>query len=427
MNGENETGGMIVKRMRSLACALLALMWCCCGALAEGAFSEEQMQADLSALRSGLEFGHKNLFAHVTQAEWDAERQRILDEIPELTPAQFYYELRHLVAMVGDAHTSIDFAQDKYHYLTALPFAVAHFADGWRLLMLEECNQAYLGFELTAIDGVPIEAVFERSKAIISCENDVWARQQFSNAINFLEALQYLDVTAMAADSVTLTVRRDADSPEEALVIPGMDEQAIMSANIVSFVPDAVPQTAAGGIYRALAVDEDCLFIQYNSCQEAPDMSMQAFADAVRAAMEGMNCRRLIFDLRYNTGGDSSVLKPLIEALAEYREENQLDGYVLIGADTFSSAILNAVELQEALDAVLVGEPTGGSVNGYGEILSFSLNNMPLDVYYSTKYFEMVPGYPAGESLMPDMAVESTFEDYRSGRDAAVEAVLAAN
>ena len=37
----------------------------------------------------------------------------------------------------------------------------------------------------------------------------------------------------------------------------------------------------------------------------------------------------------------------------------------------------------------------------------------------------MAPGYPEGEPLYPDVAVEPAFDDYRAGRDAAVEAVLA--
>lgn len=414
-----------MKRLRRLGCALLALMMLCGSALAEADITAAQMRGDLAELCNSLERKHINLFAHVSQADWAAERQRIDDEIPELTPGGFYYELRHLVALVGDAHTSVAFTFNPYRYLTALPFAVAHFSDGWRLLMLEERNRNYLGYELTAIDGVPIEDVFERSKGIISHENDEWVRTQFSNTINFLEALQHLGVTAEHADSVTLTVRADAGSPEEQLIIPAMDDQAIHAASIASFQPEAVPQTAASGIYRSMALGDDCLFIQYNSCQESADMPMRAFADAVGGFLADGTYARLIVDLRYNSGGDSSVLWPLTDVLAEYQRANGLAVYVLIGPDTFSSAIINAIELRDALGATLVGEATGGSVNAYGEILSFPLPHMPLSVSYSTKYFEMVPGYPEGEPLYPDVAVEPAFDDYRAGRDAAVEAVLA--
>ena len=414
-----------MRRLRRLGSTLLALMMLCGSALAEADITAAQMQGDLTELCGSLERQHIDLFAHVTQAEWEAERQRISDEIPEMTPGRFYYELRHLVALVGDAHTNVSFTSNPYRYLTALPFAVAHFSDGWRLLMLEERNRAWLGYELIAIDGVPIEEVFERSKGIISHENDEWVQTQFSNTINFLEALQHLGVTGENADSVTLTVRADAGSPEEQLIIPAMDEQSIFAANIASFQPEAVSETAASGIYRSMALGDDCLFIQYNSCQESADMPMRAFADAVGGFLAEGAYARLIVDLRYNSGGDSSVLWPLTDVLADCQRYNGLEVYVLIGPNTFSSAIINAIELRGALGATLVGQPTGGSVNAYGEILSFPLPHMPLSVSYSTKYFEMAPGYPEGEPPYPDVTVEPAFGDYRAGRDAAVEAVLA--
>ncbi len=43
---------------------------------------------------------------------------------------------------------------------------------------------------------------------------------------------------------------------------------------------------------------------------------------------------------------------------------------------------------------ILVGEPTGGKPNSYGEISSFLLPNSGLVVNYSTKYFEQVSGDP---------------------------------
>ena len=51
--------------------------------------------------------------------------------------------------------------------------------------------------------------------------------------------------------------------------------------------------------------------------------------------------------------------------------------------------------------------------------------HLPLTVYYSTKYFAMLPGGPDG-SLMPDIEVERTLTDYVSGKDTALQAVLEA-
>lgn len=96
--------------------------------------------------------------------------------------------------------------------------------------------------------------------------------------------------------------------------------------------------------------------------------------------------------------------------------------YTLIGENTFSSALMNAVQLKR-IGATLVGRPSGGSVNHYGELQSAELEGLPLVVYYSTQRFVMDASYGDG-SLLPDITVPFLFENYMSGRDADVEAAL---
>ena len=47
----------------------------------------------------------------------------------------------------------------------------------------------------------------------------------------------------------------------------------------------------------------------------------------------------------------------------------------------------------------------------------------PIQVYYSTKYFELIPGYDK-DSLYPDQPVAQTYADYVAGGDPEVQAVL---
>ncbi|WP_262493747.1 S41 family peptidase [Niastella koreensis] len=58
---------------------------------------------------------------------------------------------------------------------------------------------------------------------------------------------------------------------------------------------------------------------------------------------------------------------------------------VLIGKLTFSSAIMNAIELKRGTNAILVGEPTSGSVNHYGEVRAFRLPHTKIIIGYSTR------------------------------------------
>ena len=381
------------------------------------------MEEDLDLFTSTLDENHKNLYANISKEEFQAEVEQVRAELPGMSEGQFYYSLRRLLSLVGDAHTSLGFTDSNYRHLTALPFAVMYFEDGWHLMMLEEQNQQYLGYRLLAIDGTPIDEVYAKAKTIMSYENECWARQQFSNTINFLDALKYLGIVGEDADSITLTIQKGEGSPEETLPLKGMNEEEIFAATILQVERRETPATAARGYYRTLDLGDGAFFLQYNTCQEAEDLPMAEFVELTSDALCAGQYTKVILDLRYNTGGDSRIFEPMIEKLGELKEQQGFQVYVLIGRNTFSSAIINSIQAQEALDAVLVGEQTGGSVNGYGELQSFQLKNTPIQVYYSTKYFELIPGYDK-DSLYPDQPVAQTYADYVAGVDPEVQAVL---
>jgi hypothetical protein len=91
---------------------------------------------------------------------------------------------------------------------------------------------------------------------------------------------------------------------------------------------------------------------------------------------------------------------------------------------TFSSAVLNAIELVQRLHARLVGGPSAGAPSGYGEVKTFALPHSKLTVRYSTKHF-VNAAFP-GDALEPDLAVTVRAADWFAGRDPAIDAILAA-
>lgn len=422
-----------MKQKIAILLAVLAVLLTACGNGTSSSSSSGTSQSageelspreeDLNLFVSTLEEKHKNLYANISKEEFLAEKEKIAAALPEMSDSGFYYSLRHLLSLVGDAHTSLGYTDSNYKHLTALGFAVAPYSDGWYLLMLEEQNQQYLGYRLTAIEGVPIDQVFERAKTIMSYDNEVWAQRQFSNTINFLDALQYLGIAGPEAEGVTLTIQPASGGPEEKLAIQGMSEEEIMNSNILQVQRDTIPSTVPSGYYRFQNLGSDAFFIQYNTCQEDPELPMAEFITQAEGAISQGDYSKVILDLRYNTGGDSSIFEPMIAKLKEMKGERGFTVYTLIGGRTFSSGIINAVQTQRELDALLVGSPTGGSVNGYGELQSFTLKNTPIQVYYSTKYFELVPGYDK-DSLYPDQEVEQTYSDYKTGQDPEVAWVL---
>jgi uncharacterized protein (TIGR03437 family) len=96
---------------------------------------------------------------------------------------------------------------------------------------------------------------------------------------------------------------------------------------------------------------------------------------------------------------------------------------VIIGRRTYSSAILNAISIRQGGPVSLVGEPSGGSPNSYGEVQTLTLPNSQLNVSYSTRYFSF-PGYPAG-SMMPDVALPFYASDWFGRHDPFLAAAFA--
>lgn len=176
--------------------------------------------------------------------------------------------------------------------------------------------------------------------------------------------------------------------------------------------------------YWAQAIEAGrVVYFQYNKCRSDsanPFENMQAQLEKMLAEP---NVERLVIDLRNNGGGSSPVLDPFIDWLAGSEKWSvNSRTTVLIGRRTFSSAILNAIRLKQNAHAVLIGEPTSGKPNHYGQVMSFRLPNSELEVFYSTKHFRY--STEDTDSLMPDVLVELTSKDYFAGADPVLDAAL---
>lgn len=381
--------------------------------------STAQRLEDLNFVYDNLVSKHKNAFAFVSEAELLAEKQRIESNLEGLSDAEFYFELKRFVSKLGDAHTNVYYSDSVYKHLMALPFAMDKYGDAWHLMMLDEENHFYMGAEVFEINGVKIADVYEKSKAIMSYENEAWATTQFSNTINFKEALEAIGVVEKDAP-IKLTVKSMGGVDDEIEVKP-LSWNDLASAEIDVLDGESyAPTWLQNGNYSAKALDADHFYIQYNVCEDSSDLPIKDFAASIASELEANAYKKVIIDLRYNSGGNSDVIEPLLEMLKKQREKGNLTFYTLIGGKTFSSAIINAVQLKDELGSILVGSPTGGNVNHFGEVQSFELPNAPMIVTYSVKYFEMIDGYDK-DSLYPDHEVTESFDDFIKGIDTAVE------
>jgi len=85
--------------------------------------------------------------------------------------------------------------------------------------------------------------------------------------------------------------------------------------------------------------------------------------------------------------------------------------------------MLHANDFQLSTQAILIGEPTSGRPNSYGELGNFTLPNSGLRVNYSTKFFRLRPNDDP-PAVMPEILVEYPWAAYLSGRGPVLETAL---
>lgn len=380
----------------------------------------QKMFYDLTFMGKQLEGRQLGLFDCISKDEFYARQQAIADKLNDLSETEFYFELRALIASIGVAHTTLNLNASMKNPFKLLPYTVQLYNDGWILTGISDEFKAYLGYEVTALNGIEMSSVKEKAKTLISYENDAWLNQQIPALLMNADALVFMGILDNN-EALKLTLKKE-DKLEE-ITLPSLSGPIYQSDILTAERPD-IQTFRQPVIYTGFPLNEQTYYIQYNQCSEMPGYSMSQFTADVEKTLNEQHYDKLILDLRYNTGGNSAVLEPMLRMIDAYQQSNELKLITLISELTFSSGVMNAIQLKYGLNAVLIGTPSGGNVNGYGELQQFNLNYFPYTVNYCVKYFEMISGYEK-DSLYPDIEVEVNYKDIMQGIDSCIEIAIA--
>jgi hypothetical protein len=378
-----------------------------------GAARDERWRDDLKVFAKELPARHINAFARIPRATFDREVATLDSAIPHLTDSQIRLRFVRLTALLGDGHTNVALPP----YDVRLPVALLWTDDGPAIVNADSTNARLIGAMITAVNGRPIAEVADTLRRYIPHENELGFR--ISPGALLLRPGALRDM-GLGGDSVStqLTVTRDGKSWDSRVV-------AVRAAGFTLPMPATLPlhRQHPGERYWWTYVPNDRLvYIKYNRCEDT--QAFKRLVDNAMAAIDSVKPLRVVVDVRDNSGGDSRVVQPLIEALRARPDVNRKDAlFAIMGRATFSSGLFAANDVRTRTHATLVGEPSGERANHYGELGVFKLPNSGLAISYSTKLHKLVEG--DGESFAPDVLAPPTAAAYIAGRDPAMEWILA--
>lgn len=379
---------------------------------------------DIKFMNKELEEKHYDLYHSITKEEYAKETQKFIDKLPDLSDIGRRIEVKKLISKIGDGHTSAcENIEMKY-----FPIRFYTLKEGYYVANTIEQYKDIIGYKLVKIGNTDVNKIINDFKGMISSDNKIHLNSGASNYLNVAEILKeygYIDNILTAKITFKDNNGKEVSYDMNSLTITEANNSKWV--NLLTKYPKMadmlyLKNTMTPYWYMYLE-EHNTMYFQYNICKNNKKNPLKDFIEKMVKDIEEKNVQRFIFDMRNNGGGNSKLIEPLIEALKANKKINKKGNlYVVIGKSTFSSAILNAIKLKNETEAILIGRPTGGRPNHYGEIKTLDLPNSKMRIIYSTKYFNN-SGIET-ESLNPDIEVEYTFDNFVNAIDPVLKAII---
>jgi Peptidase family S41 len=398
--------------VRALAVVLLAAACAACSSAAAEPTAASPLQRELTGLVVRMERVHPDLYHAVTRERLRAEVAALAQRAPSLSRPELVVGLMRVVGLLGerDGHSGL-YPLDPEHPRTlhAYPLKLYSFPDG--LYVIDAADRALVGARLATIEGVPAEEVVRRLRPLMTRDNESTIQMRLPGFVVGEEVLAGLGIgdggpaSFAFADGRTVTLRPMTAAAYVSRF--GFEWQVSRPSGRqpLWLQRQDVPQWLRT-IDRGRAV-----YLGYHH------VTGGAYTTAERLVrLAGRpQVRRVVVDVRMNGGGDNTTYGPLVEALG--RPAIGRKAVVLTGRVTFSAAANFVAEVEGRTRARLIGEPTGGAPNQWGDNTVIELPVAGLALRLANQYVVVTEENDVRATIQPDVRVELTAADFFAGRD----------
>ncbi len=409
---------------------------------------------DLDVVRSRF-LKYDRSFDPAAKAAFTQAISELEASLPGKSDPEIIVALSRAVALSGNAHTRLYLLRNRTE-LRRLPVRVHWFSDGLFVVQASYGQRDKLRCRVTSIAGHDPRWLKEQVARLFA-GNESWVDYKspyFMTSPEILYGLRLIDDMENVAvgfdcperepsevDLPPLPLQRKKQPTEEWKALsPGERSDGTDWVNALSVGEPGLPlylRDSRQHYWFEFLAENNALYLQYNRSQNmAKAESFSDFAKAVEAFVTRDSIDMFILDLRFNTGGNNGIAVDFMKRLVALEEEKMIGRlYVIIGRSTFSAGISHAAFLKQYSDATFVGEPVGDELDTWSEGGNIVLPNSGLTVHFTNGFHGLSDiEYPEFEkyewsnlnlpNFEPDLLVRASSNDYFSGRDPVLEAIL---
>jgi len=381
----------------------------------------EQWREDLTFLSDSISSLHPNPFHAVSEDSFRSQSDNLHERIPNLEYHEIVVEMSRLVAMLQDGHTQF---QGIFQFFSSqYPIQLDVFSDGIFVRSALPELKEVIGARLLQLGQVDVEEAFARVASVTPHDNDMTLKNWVPSIMVIPEILDAQKITSGSGRGrfVFATVN-GRELTSDLSPIRAEDSADWIGASTGTTQPLYLQRPEENYWYQHLE-DSQILFVQFNRVQNAPDESVAEFFARVSRIMPEQSIKSIVLDVRFNSGGNNLLNEPVIEWVKSSTQNSKRNFYVIIGRGTFSAAQTLVTKLEATTDVILVGEPTGGSPNHFGDPVKLQLPHSNLTLAISSLYHNDAPG-DKRTTIEPNYATPLSSTDYFSGRDPALDAIV---
>ncbi len=415
----------------------------------------------LEAQRQDLDYFAKLVAmdrSYSTEARTQAQRRiaELADSNAVMPRPNLRVALMEIAALADNGHTRVD--SDSGADPMELPVRVADFSDGIYVLHATKTYADLLGGKVVSIDGHPIDDVMARLEQLRGGAPQ-WRKAYGEVYIGWQDVLvgagiapdmEHSTWTVILPSGTTITrtltpYKPSEDEPDIFINrIYSPEPLTDLGPDWVAYQPDRpAPITLADfdTTFHRVRLPHSCvMLIQFRSNDDEGNNHIKDFEAATTADMQANRPCHLIFDNRFNAGGNLTKTIFFAKDLPDLIAPNG-NIYLLTSGMTFSAGITTTALIKHAGGGrvTILGEPVGDRLAFFAEGGRGCLPNYPLCLHYETgkhdythscddwnTCFWLIWLLPVRvNTLQPDETISMSFNDWRQGRDPVLERATA--